>query len=133
MKRRYKRKLRRISKLIDNTISLLMILLAVAGCIFIFTHRSEMGEVNAQVDYRTWAPDGYTVSLGEVRASKGDTIQTMGNELIVEQGLEGVVCADKVTQAILKLNPEVRDPNTDFQAGELYTVPIYTLEETAGN
>ena len=131
MKRRYRRK--RIDKVIDNTITLAMILLAIAGCMFIFTHRGEMGKVNAQVDYRTWAPDGYTVSLEEVRASKGDTIQVMSNELIVEQNLDGIVCADKMAQAILKLNPEVRDPRTDFQAGELYTVPIYTLEETTGN
>ena len=131
MKKKYRR--RKIARVIDNMITLAMLLFIAAALVFIFTHRDTMGKVNAQVDYKTWAPDGYTVTLEEVRASKGDTIQTMGNELIVEQGLEGVVCADKVTQAILKLNPEVRDPNTDFQAGELYTVPVYTLEETTGN
>ena len=132
MKRR-NRKLRKIARVIDNTITLAMLLFIAVTFIFIFTHRDTMGKVNAQVEYKTWAPDGYTVSLKEVRASKGDTIQTMGNELIVEQGLEGVVCADKMVQAILRLNPEIRDPRTDFQAGELYKVPVYTLEETTGN
>lgn len=131
MKKKYRR--RKIARVIDNMITLAMLLFIAAALVFIFTHRDTMGKVNAQVDYKTWAPDGYSVSFEEVRASKGDTIQVMSNDLIIAHDLEGVVCADTMAQAILKLNPEVRDPRTDFQAGELYTVPVYTLEETTGN
>ena len=94
---------------------------------------SKMKSNKTQIDYKTWAPDGYTISSEEVRASKGDTVNSLANDLVISQNLEGIVTTSFMEQAILKLNPEIHDPSTDFRAGELYTVPVYTLEETTGN
>ena len=78
------------------------------------------------VDWRQWAPDGYTVELHSARAESGSNPTSFSKEMWEHYGLEEAISADFYADIFLRVNPEIKDPHKDFHAGSLYTIPVYS-------
>lgn len=78
------------------------------------------------VNWRQWAPDGYTVELHSARAESGSNPTSFAKDMWEHYGLDEAISADFYVDIFLRINPEIRDPYKDFHAGSLYTIPVYS-------